>query len=492
MGTLFKNGTIVTASDMIQADVLVEGEIIKLIGQDLDGDGHEIVDCSGKYLMPGGIDVHTHLDLPFGGTISNDDFDVGHMAAAFGGTTTHIDFVIQPIGGTLHDGLETWRKKSTSIAQIDYGFHMAVTDLNDEVMKEIPTMVDEGITSLKLFMAYKNVFQVDDATLYNTMRVAAENGMIVMVHAENGDIEATLTPALLANGKTDPVHHAASRPPEIEGEATNRAVVMSGLTDCPLYVVHMTTETSVDALRRGRAKGYPVMGETCVQYFFLTVDEHLGAPGFEGSKYVCSPPIRSKEDHAVLWQAVRDGTLQVVSTDHCDFWYDGGHGPWQEWAEKTGGTDWVGYEKQDPSYRRPGKELGKDDFSKIPNGMPGIEDRMMVMWDAGVNSRKLSPSRFVELNCTNPAKIFGMYPRKGTIAVGADADILVWDPEQEHTISAETHHMRVDYNCYEGRTVKGKPVQVYQRGNKLVDGDEWLGNNGNGQFIPRKPNAPVL
>lgn len=492
MGTLFKNGTIVTASDMIQADVLVEGEIITLIGKDLDGAGHDVVDCTGKYLMPGGIDVHTHLDLPFGGTISNDDFDVGHKAAAFGGTTMHIDFVIQPIGGTLHDGLEEWRKKSLGIAQIDYGFHMAVTDLNDEIMKEIPSMVDEGITSLKLFMAYKNVYMVDDATLFNTMRVAADNGMIVMVHAENGDVEAALTPALLAEGKTDPVYHAASRPPEIEGEATNRAVVMSGLTGCPLYVVHMTNEYAIDALRRGRASGYPVMGETCVQYFFLTVDEHLGAPGFEGAKYVCSPPIRTKHDQGVLWQAVRDGTLQIVSTDHCDFWYDGGKGPWQEWQEKTGGTDWVGYEKQDPSYRRPGKELGKGNFAKIPNGMPGLEDRMMVMWDAGVNGGKISPSRFVELNCTNPAKIFGMYPRKGTIAVGADADILVWDPEQEHTISAETHHMRVDYNCYEGMTVQGKPVQVYQRGNKLVDGDDWLGNNGDGQFIPRKPNAPVL
>ncbi len=492
MGILFKSGSIITASDMVSADVLVEGEAVTLIGQNLDAGNHDVVDCAGKYLMPGGIDVHTHLDLPFGGTISNDDFDVGHKAAAFGGTTTHIDFVVQPIGGSLHDGLETWWKKSRDIAQIDYAFHMAVTDLNDAVMKEIPTMLDEGITSLKLFMAYKNVFMIDDATLFNTMRVAADNGMIVMVHAENGDVEAALTPALLAAGKTDPVWHAASRPPEIEGEATNRAVVMSGLTGCPLYVVHVTCEGAVDAIRRGRALGYPVMGETCVQYFFLTVDEHLGAPGFEGAKYVCSPPIRSKQDHGVLWRAVRDGSLQIVSTDHCDFWYDGGHGPWQEWNERTGGTDWVGYEKQDPSYRRPGKELGLGNFAKIPNGMPGLEDRMMVMWDSGVNSGRLQPTRFVELCCTNPAKIFGMYPRKGTIAVGSDADILVWDPQKAHTISAATHHMRVDYNCYEGMTVTGAPVQVYQRGRKLVDGDQWLGSNGAGQFIPRAAGAPVL
>ena len=490
MGILFKNGTVITASDMTPADVLVEGETIRLIGQDIDPTGHEVVDCTGKYLMPGGIDVHTHLDLPFGGTYSNDDFDVGHKAAAFGGTTCHIDFAIQPKGGTLRDGLETWRKKAQP-AQIDYAFHMAITDLTDAVMEEIPSMVDEGITSLKLFMAYKNVFQVDDATLFKAMKVAADHGMIVMVHAENGDVEATLTPALLAEGSTDPKYHAASRPPEIEGEATNRAVVMSGLTGCPLYVVHMTCEPAVEALRRGRALGYPVMGETCVQYFFLTVDDHLAMPGFEGAKYVCSPPIRSSHDHGVLWQAVRDGTLQVVSTDHCDFWYEGGIGPWQEWQEKHGG-DWVGYEKQDPSYRRPGKELGQGNFAKIPNGMPGLEDRMLVMWDAGVNGGRISPMRFVELTCTNPAKIFGMYPRKGTIAVGADADLLVWDPELSHTISAATHHMRVDYNVYEGMTIKGKPVQVYQRGKLLVDGDTWHGQNGQGQYIARQPHAPVL
>lgn len=489
MGLLFKNGTVITASDMTKADVLVEGEVITLIGQNIDPSGHEVVDCTGKYLMPGGIDVHTHLDLPFGGTTSNDDFDSGHKAAAFGGTTCHIDFVIQPKGGSLHDGLNTWRKKA-EVAQIDYAFHLAVTDLTDAVLEEIPSLVNDGVTSLKLFMAYKNVFQIDDATLFKTMRVAAKNGMIVMVHAENGDVEAALTPALIAEGKTDPKYHATSRPPEIEGEATNRAVVMSGLTGCPLYVVHMTCEPAVDALRRGRALGYPVMGETCVQYFFMTVEDHLAKPGFEGAKYVCSPPIRTVHDHTVLWQAVRDSTLQVISTDHCDFWYEGAKGPWEEWA-KTG-KPWADFEAQNPSYRRPGKELGIGNFAKIPNGLPGLEDRMMVMWDAGVNSGKLSPSRFVELNCTNPAKIFGMYPKKGTISVGADADIVVWDPEKSHTISASTHHMRVDYNLYEGMTVKGKPTQVYQRGKKLVDGDAWHGTNGGGQFVHRKPFAPVL
>ena len=491
MGTLFKNGTVITASDMTKADVLVEGEVVTLIGRDLNPTGHDLVDCTGKYLMPGGIDVHTHLDLPFGGTYSNDDFDIGHKAAAFGGTTMHLDFVIQPKGGSLHDGLATWRKKA-SPAQIDYAFHLAVTDLRDDVMEEIPSMVDEGITTLKLFMAYKNVFQIDDATLFKAMRQAAKHGMIVMVHAENGDVEAQLTPALLAEGKTDPKYHAASRPPEIEGEATNRAVVMSGLTGCPLYVVHMTCEPAIEAMRRGRALGYPVMGETCVQYFFMTVDDHLAKPGFEGAKYVCSPPIRSTHDHAVLWQAVRDGTLQVVSTDHCDFWYEGGVGPWQEWGLKHNGGDWVEYEQQNPTYRRPGKELGKGNFAKIPNGLPGLEDRMMVQWTFGVGAGKISPTRFVELNCTNPARIFGMYPRKGTIAVGSDADIVVWDPNKKHTISAKTHHMRCDYNLYEGMTVTGVPVQVFQRGKKLVDGDQWHGVNGGGQFIPRAAYAPVL
>jgi dihydropyrimidinase len=312
------------------------------------------------------------------------------------------------------------------------------------------------------------------------------------VHAENGDVEAQLTPALLAAGKTDPKYHAASRPPEIEGEATNRAVVMAGLAGCPLYVVHMTCEPAVEALRRGRALGYPVMGETCVQYFFMTVEDHLSKPGFEGAKYVCSPPIRTTHDHEVLWRAVRDGTLQVISTDHCDFWYEGGKGPWQEWAAQHNGGDWVEYEKQDPSYRRPGKELGVGNFAKIPNGLPGLEDRLIVTWHGGVNSGRISPMRFVELNCTNPARIFGMYPRKGTIAVGSDADILVWDPNKRHTISASTHHMRCDYNLYEGMEVQGMPVQVYLRGKKLVDGNQWFGVNGEGQYIPRKPHAPIL
>lgn len=491
MGTLFKNGTVITAGEQSKADVLVEGEIVTLIGLDIDPTGHEVVDCTGKYLLPGGIDVHTHLDLSFGGTFSNDDFDTGHKAAAFGGTTMHIDFAMQQRGGTLHDAINVWNEKA-KLAQIDYSYHLGVTDLRPDVMDEIDSLPGEGFTSLKLFMAYKNVFQIDDATLFKAMQKAASLGMVILVHAENGDVEATLTPELLAAGKTDPVYHSVSRPPEIEGEATNRAVTMAGMTGCRLYVVHVTCEPAVEAIRRGRKMGYPVMGETCIQYFHLTVEDHMAQPDFQGAKYICSPPIRTVHDQEVLWQAVRDGSLQVVSTDHCDFWFEGGVGPVAEWAASHPNGNWAEFEAQDPTYRRPGKELGKGNFAKIPNGLPAIEDRMIMQWTAGVNTGRISPSRFVELHCTNPAKIFGMYPRKGTIAVGSDADIAVWDPNKTHTISAKTHHMRCDYNLFEGTEVKGMPVLVYSRGRKLVDGDQWFGVNGSGQLIKRVPDAAIL
>jgi dihydropyrimidinase len=468
MGTLIKNGTVINASDTFPADVLVEGEKIVLIGQNLPADGHQVYDAKGKYLIPGGIDVHTHLELPFGGTVSSDDFDTGHKAAAFGGTTTHIDFVIQPKGGSLHDGIETWNKKSASKAQIDYAFHLAITDLRPEVMKEIPTLVNEGITSLKLFMAYKNVFQVDDQTLFRAMMTAAEHGMIVMVHAENGDVVADLIAKLLAEGKTDPYYHAVSRPSAVEGEATGRAIALAGVAGCPLYVVHMTCDEAITQLRLGRARGLPVMGETCVQYMFLTTDD-LKKPNYEGAKFVCSPPIRTVHDQQVLWQALRDRTLQVVSTDHCPFYFEGG-----------------------VNGRIPGKELGKGDFSKIPNGLPVIEDRMKIMWHYGVGGGHYDANRFVEITATNPAKIFGLYPRKGTISVGSDADIVVWDPGQTETISARTHHMAVDYNLFEGCSVKGGAAAVFLRGNQIVDGATWKGRNGQGQFLKRSAHAPVL
>lgn len=468
MGTLFKHGTVINAGDTFPADVLVEGETITLIGQSIPEQGHKVIDASGKFLMPGGIDVHTHLELPFGGTTSSDDFSTGHCAAAFGGTTTHIDFVIQPKGGSLHDGLAVWHRKSVSKAQIDYGFHMAITDLRPEVMQEIPSLVDEGITSLKLFMAYKGVFQVDDMTLFRAMLKAAENGMLIMVHAENGDVVADLTDKLLAEGKTDPVYHAHSRPSAVEGEATGRAIALAGVAGCPLYVVHMTCEESIQQLRLGRDRGLPVMGETCVQYLFLTVDD-LAKPNYEGSKFVCSPPIRTVHDQQILWKALRDRTLQVVSTDHCPFWFEGG-----------------------VKGRIAGKELGKGNFSKIPNGLPAIEDRLKIMWHYGVNGGHFDANRFVELMSTNPARIFGLYPRKGTIAVGSDADIVVWDSTHTETVSAKTHHMNVDYNLFEGHAVKGGASAVFLRGQQIVDGDKWLGHNGQGQFLKRSAHAPVL
>lgn len=468
MGTLFKHGTIVNAGDTFMGDLLVEGEKIVLLGADIPEGAHTVIDCTGKTLMPGGIDVHTHLDLPFGGTSSSDDFNTGHVAAAFGGTTSHIDFVIQPKGGSLHDGLETWRRKSVDKAQIDYGFHLAITDLTDEVMAEIPTLIADGITSLKLFMAYKGVFQVDDRTLFRAMNTAAANGMIIMVHAENGDAIDDLITKYLAEGKTAPKYHADTRPALLEGEATGRAIALAGVAHAPLYVVHMTCDESISQLRLGRERGLPVMGETCVQYLFVTAKD-LDRPGNEGAKFVCSPPVRTEKDQQILWGALRDGTLQVVSTDHCPFWYEGG-----------------------VNGRSAGKELGVDNFSKIPNGLPVIEDRQMIMWHYGVGGGHFSANRFVELTATNPAKIFGMYPQKGTLMVGSDADIAVWDTEAEHTISASTHHMNTDYNIFEGHTVKGKPVQVFVRGTQLVEGNQWLGKQGQGKFIHRKPHAPVL
>ena len=468
MVTIIKNGTIVTAGDIYAADLLIEDGKIALIGYDLQSDEATVIDATGKLLLPGGIDVHTHLELPFGGTVSSDDFFTGHRAAAFGGTTTHIDFVIQPMGGSLQDGLTDWHNKARDKAAIDYGFHMAITDLRDDVMAEIPSMVDEGITSLKLFMTYKGLFQVDDTTLFRAMQVAVEHGMLIMVHAENGDVIAELTAKLLAEGKTDPKYPAVAHPAMAEAEATGRAVALAGITGASLYVVHMTCEESVEQLALGRAKGFNVMGETCTQYMFVTEDD-LARPGFEGAKFVCSPPVRPAKDAPVLWAALANNTLQAVSTDHCPFWYEGG-----------------------VKGRTPGKELGRAHFAAIPNGMPGIEDRMPVMYHHGVNGGHYSLNRFVEITATNPAKIFGLYPRKGTIAVGSDADIVIWDPEKEHTISAATHHMNTDYNVYEGMTVTGWPVTVLIRGKVVVDGEKWLGRAGFGKFLHRTPHADII
>ncbi|MCI0579736.1 MAG: dihydropyrimidinase [Chloroflexi bacterium] len=465
MGILIKNGTIVTAGDTYAADVLVEGEVISLIGRRLAEAGQTVVDAAGKLVMPGGIDVHTHLELPVSNTVSSDDFFTGQRAAAFGGTTSHIDFAIQPKGGSLSDGLAHWHEKAAGKACIDYGFHANVTDAHEGIYAELPELPEQGVTSVKLLMAYKGTFQVDDTTLFRVMQAAARHGLLVMVHAENGDVIAELTAGLLAEGKVAPHYHLAAHPEAAEAEATCRAVSMAGISGALLYVVHMTCAGAVEQLAIGRAKGYPVMGESCSQYLIVFEDRLQGADEdpFAGAKYVCSPPLRTEMDAEVLWEALADQTLQAVSTDHCPFYYEGGR-----------------------DGRPPGKELGRENFTRIPNGLPGIEDRLVVTWHLGVNGGRISPNRFVALTSANPARIFGLYPRKGTIAVGSDADLLIWDPAARRTISAGRQHMACDYNIYEGLEVQGWPEKLFLRGRLIVDGDRWLGEQGGGRFLHRQ------
>jgi dihydropyrimidinase len=427
-----------------------------------------VIDASGLYIMPGGIDPHTHLDMPFGGTVSSDDFFTGHRAAAFGGTTCHIDFALQQKGKSMVDAIRQWKEKAEGKAAIDYSFHVALTDPVESSIEEIPELLKEGVSSLKIFMAYKGAFQVDDITFLKALKTSAAHGLTTMVHAENGDAIALLTEELLAEGKHAMGYHNTAHSATIEAEATSRAVSFVEMTKAPLYIVHIACKEGLEAVRRGRRKGLPVMGETCVQYTHLT-DKWIDTEDFEGAKYICSPPPKSDDDQAAVWQALRDNTVQTVATDHCPFWFDG---------TKEG--------------RTPGKEIGRDSWAKVPNGVPGIEDRFPVMWHLGVNSGKISPNRFVELTSTNSAKIFGLYPQKGSISIGAHADLVLFDPEKEHIISADTHHMNVDYNCYEGMKVKGWPKQVLLRGKTLVKEGEWLGESGFGEFISRKSFNEIL
>ncbi|MGH2403961.1 MAG: dihydropyrimidinase [bacterium] len=460
MTTLFQNATIVTATETVQADVLVEGERIAAIGPGLASEGPTVVDARGTYLLPGGIDNHTHLDMPFGGTVSSDDFHTGHVAAAFGGTTSHVDFVIQPKGASLREALDLWHAKARGKACIDYGFHVAITDLTPAVLQEIPRLPDWGVTSVKLFMAYKGALQVDDATLFTVLKATGPAGILLMVHAENGDAIDVLIREAVAAGDLAPKFHALTRPPELEGEATGRAIALAAVAGSPLYVVHLTCDLALQQVRAARARGVKVWAETCVQYFFFTADD-LARPGFEGAKFVCSPPFRTVGDQEALWGGVRDGSLAVVSTDHCPFNFEG---------QKT---------------------LGRDNFAKIPNGIPAIEDRMMAFHHAGVRGNRISLNRYVELTATNPARLFGLYPRKGSITVGADADIVLFDPTVERTLSARTHHMRVDYNVFEGMKVRGAPVAVWIRGRQVIDGERFVGDQGSGQFLHRARFAPA-
>ena len=445
----------VTAADDYVADVFVEGERVALIGAELDVAADRTIDASGKYVLPGCIDPHTHLDMPFGGTVTIDDFESGQGSAACGGTTCHVDFCIQGQGQTFAEALETWHAKANGKTIIDYGFHMAVTDLaGEERLEELAGLPEQGITSYKLFMAYKNVLQVDDETLFRAMEVAAASGALVMVHAENGDAVDVLVREALARGDTAPIHHALTRPPELEGEATNRAIQLARIAGSPLYVVHVTCREAVDPIRRAREQGWNVWGETCTQYFFRSIDD-LAQPDFEGAKYVYSPPARDSANHDVLWDAVRTDALSAISTDHCAFLWDG---------QKT---------------------LGKDDFTKIPNGGPGLEDRLKMIHQFGVREGRIGLNRMVDLLATQPARLFGLYPRKGTVAVGADADLVVFDPERRETISASTHRSRCDYSLYEGTEVVGAPEIVLLRGNVLVEDGELVATPGAGRFVRR-------
>ena len=452
---LIKGGRVVTAADDYLADVFVEGERITLIGESLDIAADRVIDAGGKYVLPGCVDPHTHLDMPFGGTVTIDDVESGQTSAAFGGTTCHVDFCIQGKGQTFADALAGWRAKAEGKQVIDMGYHMAVTDLKEGgTLEDLAALPDEGVTSYKLFMAYKGALQVDDETLFKTMEVAADTGALVMVHAENGDAIDVLVKAALAAGRTEPHWHALTRPPELEGEATNRAIQLARIAGCPLYVVHVSCKESVEPIALAREKGWDVWGETCTQYFFVDYS-FLERPDFEGGKYVYTPPPRDIANQEVLWDAVRTDELSVISTDHCAFLWDGQ------------------------------KSLGRDDFSKIPNGGPGLENRLQMIHHFGVREGRITLNRMVELLATNPARLFGLYPRKGSLAVGSDADIVIFDPEKRVTISAKTHHSRCDYSLYEGTEVVGSPEIVLLRGNVLVENGALVASPGVGRFVAR-------
>ena len=456
MSVLIKGGHIVTAADDYVGDIFIEDEKVSLIGASLDVQADKVIDAGGKYVIPGAIDPHTHMEMPFGGTVSCDDFTSGTISAAFGGTTAHVDFCLQEPGQSLPDALATWHEKiERAKPVIDVGFHLAVTDLKEGgTLEDLAKAPDEGVTSYKLFMAYKGAIMVDDETLFKTMQVASETGALIMVHAENGDAIDVLVKEALAEGKTEPKWHAATRPPITEGEATNRAIQLARVAGAPLYVVHVSCDEAIEPIARARTNDWHAWGETCTQYLFID-ETALDQPDFEGAKYVYTPPPRPKYNQDLLWHALATDVLSVVSTDHCPFNWDG---------QKT---------------------LGKDDFSKIPNGGPGIENRLHMLHHFGVREGRISMRRFVELVSTNPARFFGMYPKKGTIAVGSDADIVVFDPEKRHRISAENHHSNIDYNLFEGTEVVGAPDTVLVRGQVIVENDELVAEPGAGRFVKR-------
>src|SRR6187551_1858366 len=456
MRTLIANGTIVTAEGSQVADVLIDGETMAMIGADLAAAGmtaDETIDATGKYVIPGAIDVHTHMELPFGGTFAKDTFETGTRAAAFGGTTTIVDFAVQSRGKSLREGLDAWHAKAEGNAVADYGFHMIMSDVNDDTLKEMDTLVAEGVPDFKLFTAYPGVFYSDDGAIFRAMQQTATNGGLIMMHAENGMAIDVVAERTVDEGTIDPIGHGLARKAVFEGEATNRVIRLAEAAGVPVYIVHLSAREALEAVRDARDRGTAVFAETCPQYLFLSLDD-LG-DGFEGAKFVCSPPLRPKDHWDDLWSGLVKDDLQVVSTDHCPFDF---HGQ---------------------------KELGRGDFRKIPNGLPGVEDRIDLMHDGGVVGGRITKERWVEILSTAPAKMFGMFPRKGSISIGADADLVVYDPGKKRTISAKTHHMDVDYSCYEGRQVQGASDVVLSRGSVIVRNGEFTGRKGGGKFVKR-------
>jgi len=459
--TVIRNGTIVTATDTYVSDVAIREGQIDAIGKNLPVENTgNVIDATGRYVIPGGIDVHTHLDMPFGGTTSADDFESGTIAAAFGGTTTLIDFAIQYKGQTLHHAFDTWMKKASGKAVADYAFHCIITDLAGAQLNEMKTLVREGVPTFKLFMAYPGVFMLDDASIFRAMTAAADSGGMICMHAENGGAIDVLVQRALAEGKRAPKYHALTRPTTAEAEATSRAIALAEMAGAPVYIVHLSCNEALEKVREARDRGLRAFAETCPQYLYLSL-ENMDTPGFESAKYVFTPPLREKWHQEKLWQGLAQDDLQVVSTDHCPFCY------------------------------KEQKELGKDDFTKIPNGGPGIEHRLSLVYSGGVHGNKFSPNRFVQLVSTAPAKLFGLYPRKGAIAVGSDADVVVFDPNEEQTISAKTHHMRVDYSMFEGIRVKGIPKIVLSRGRTIIKNGQFVGKPGAGEFLKRQNPAKV-
>ncbi|MDR3545001.1 MAG: dihydropyrimidinase [Candidatus Limnocylindrales bacterium] len=456
MRTLITNGLVVTAAGSYPADVLVDGETIALLGSDLPGAGitaDETIDATGKYVVPGGIDVHTHMELPFGGTVAKDTFQTGSKAAAHGGTTTILDFAAQTKGRSLREGLDAWRAKAEGHTAIDYGFHMMMTDVNDATLAEMDRLIAEGVPEFKLFTAYPGVNFSPDDHIFRAMQRTRENGGLVMMHAENGLVIDVIAADLVAAGITGPIGHGLARYAILEGEATNRVIRLAEAAGVPVYIVHLTSRDALEAVTAARGRGAMAFAETCPQYLFLSLDDLEN--GFEGAKYVCSPPLRPKDHQVDLWRGLRTDTLQLVATDHCPFDF---HGQ---------------------------KELGRDDFRKIPNGLPAVEDRVDLLHDGGVVKGRITRERWVEIMSTAPARMFGMYPKKGAIAIGSDADILVYDPNRRRTISAATHHMDVDYSIFEGFEVQGTSDVVMSRGTVLVRDGAWVGPANHGRFLRR-------